>query len=223
MSDFAPTVWTYLSVVEPMVVSECLISEAWSIAPSFMNQLQKMIKVWISKIVLGISLILFIDSSPGGGRISPTLAQQTMSYAPPLLRLAASPHDTHLLATFSQDSNVIRILDVRQPGQALLELRGHSSAINCIEWSPSRRGTLASGADDSLVLIWDLLSQTTTLPGPSMNGAPASDNSRGPAASWQCDYEVGNISWAPRSNLNNNENGDWLGVSGGRGIWGVKL
>ncbi|KAI9650459.1 hypothetical protein NHQ30_000474 [Ciborinia camelliae] len=164
------------------------------------------------------------DSSPGGGRISPTLAQQTMSYAPPLLRLAASPHDTHLLATFSQDSNLIRILDVRQPGQALLELRGHSSPINCIEWSPSRRGTLASGADDSLVLIWDLLSQNTTLPaGPSMNGAPASDNSRGPAASWQCDYEVGNISWAPRSNLNNNENGDWLGVSGGRGIWGVKL
>ncbi|QSZ35131.1 hypothetical protein DSL72_007996 [Monilinia vaccinii-corymbosi] len=164
------------------------------------------------------------DTSPGGGRISPTLAQQTMSYAPPLLRLAASPHDTHLLATFSQDSNIIRILDVRQPGQALLELRGHSSAINCIEWSPSRRGTLASGADDSLVLIWDLLSQNTTLPaGPSMNGAPASDNSRGPTASWQCDYEVGNISWAPHSNLNNNENGDWLGVSGGRGIWGVKL
>ncbi|RAL62957.1 hypothetical protein DID88_004046 [Monilinia fructigena] len=157
------------------------------------------------------------DTSPGGGRISPTLAQQTMSYAPPLLRLAASPHDTHLLATFSQDSNIIRILDVRQPGQALLELRGHSSAINCIEWSPSRRGTLASGADDSLVLIWDLLNQSTTLPtGPGMNGAPTSDNSRGPTASWQCDYEVGNISWAPCSNLNNNENGDWLGVSGGK-------
>jgi len=77
-----------------------------------------------------------------------------MSYAPPLLRLAASPHDHHLLATFSQDSNIIRILDVRQPGQALLELRGHSASVNCIEWSPTRRGTLASGADDSLVLIW---------------------------------------------------------------------
>lgn len=147
-----------------------------------------------------------------------------MSYAPPLLRLAASPHDAHLLATFSQDSSVIRILDVRQPGQALLELRGHGASINCIEWSPTRRGTLASGADDSLVLIWDLLSQSTAVapPGPAMNGAPASDNTRGPAASWQCDYEVGNISWAPHSSLNN-EGGDWLGVSGGRGIWGVTL
>lgn len=167
--------------------------------------------------------LCILDASPGG-RISPTLAQQTMSYAPPLLRLAASPHDTHLLATFSQDSNIIRILDVRQPGQALLELRGHEAAINCIEWSPSRRGTLASGADDSLVLIWDLLSQSTALapPGPAINGAPTSDNTRGPTASWQCDYEVGNISWAPHSALNN-DGGDWLGVSGGRGIWGVKL
>ncbi|RFU23648.1 hypothetical protein B7463_g12692, partial [Scytalidium lignicola] len=159
-----------------------------------------------------------------GGRMSPTTAQQTMSYAPPLLRLAASPHDTHLLATFSQGSNIIRILDVRQPGQALLELRGHASDVNCIEWSPSRRGTLASGADDTLVLVWDLLNQSTAITPstPTANGVPAPDNSRGPVACWQCDYEVNNLSWAPHSALSN-EGGDWLGVSGGRGIWGVKL
>lgn len=144
-----------------------------------------------------------------------------MSYAPPLLRLAASPHDTHLLATFSQDSNIIRILDVRQPGQALLELRGHAASLNCIEWSPSRRGTLASGGDDSSVLLWDLLTAHAP-PGPAINGAPPTDNSRGPTASWQCDYEVGNVSWAPQSGLNH-DGSEWLGVSGGRGIWGVKL
>lgn len=145
-----------------------------------------------------------------------------MSYAPPLLRLAASPHDTHLLATFSQDSNVIRILDVRQPGQALLELRGHAANVNCIEWSPSRRGTLASGADDSLVLVWDLLNQNPAMiPGQGMNGAPVPDNTRGPSASWQCDYEVGNLSWAPHSALNN-DGGEWLGVSGGRGVRSIQ-
>lgn len=144
-----------------------------------------------------------------------------MSYAPPLLRLAASPHDQHLLATFSQDSNIIRVLDVRQPGQALLELHGHAAALNCIEWSPNRRGTLASGGDDSLVLVWDLLNQNPTSV-PNINGAPTSENSRGPAASWRCDYEVGNLSWAPHCAVNN-DGGDWLGVSGGRGIWGVKL
>ncbi|KAL8649602.1 MAG: hypothetical protein Q9226_005511 [Calogaya cf. arnoldii] len=165
------------------------------------------------------------DKSSGSpGNVSPTTAQQTMSYAPPLLRLAASPHDAHLLATFSQDSNSIRILDVRQPGQALLELKGHGAAINCIEWSPSRRGTLASGGDDSLVLIWDLLSQGSLNPvngahGQQVNAATPSTE-RAPIASWMCDYEVSNISWAPQSGLTSQDT-DWLGVSGGRGVWGV--
>ncbi|KAI4160420.1 MAG: hypothetical protein LQ342_005744 [Letrouitia transgressa] len=163
-------------------------------------------------------------SSPGN--LSPTAAQQTISYPPPLLSLAASPHDAHLLATFSQDSNSIRILDVRQPGQALLDLRGHSAPINCIEWSPSRRGTLASGGDDSLVLIWDLLNQGNTPAFPSANGTQpqgqtgAAATERGPSASWVCEYEVSNISWAPQSGLTSQGN-DWLGVSGGKGIWGV--
>lgn len=133
--------------------------------------------------------------------------------------MAASPHDSHLLATFAQDSATIRILDVRQPGQALLELRGHLAPTNSIEWLPSRRGFLASGADDSLVLLWDLINTSgAVLTG---NGVP-SDNHKGPVASWQCDYEVGNLSWAPQSPLTS-QGGDWLGVSAGRGIWGVKM
>ncbi|KAL8786489.1 MAG: hypothetical protein Q9195_008194 [Heterodermia aff. obscurata] len=179
------------------------------------------------------------DKTSSPGNMSPTTAQQTMSYAPPLLRLAASPHDAHLLATFSQDSNSIRILDVRQPGQALLELQGHAASINCIEWSPSRRGTLASGGDDCLVLIWDLLNQSSSQAAnamgntiPNANGSQAQQghastaggdgNSQGPACSWQCDYEVNNLSWSPKSFLTSRGN-DWLGVSGGRGVWGVCL
>lgn len=174
-----------------------------------------------------------------------------MSYAPPLLRLAASPHDSHLLATFAADSSLIRILDVRQPGQALLELRGHSAPVNSIEWSPSRRGMLASGGDDSLVLIWDLIhSQNGAVINGGTGGAneardpntPASAHpsganggagaggqqgggsvgQKGPYASWRCDYEVGNLSWAPSSGLTA-QGGEWVGVCGGRGVWGVKL
>ncbi|KAK3347975.1 WD40-repeat-containing domain protein [Neurospora tetraspora] len=156
------------------------------------------------------------ERDANGGRISPTLAQQTMSHPPPLLRLATSPHDQHLLATFAMDSNVIRILDVRQPGQALLELRGHGGSLNCIEWSPNRRGTLASGGDDCQVLVWDLLNQPSGL---NATGQP--DNVRSPVASWQCDYEVGNLGWVPP--MGNGEYGDWLGVSAGRGVWGVRI
>jgi WD repeat-containing protein 68 len=156
-----------------------------------------------------------------GGRISPTLAQQTMSNAPPLMRLATSPHDTHLLATFAQDSNVIRILDVRQPGQALLELRGHGGSVSCVEWSPTRRGTLASGADDCQVLIWDLMNSTPSN-APSGSTAPGStDKHLTPVASWECDYEVGNLGWTPQ--IPNSDSGEWLGISGGRGVWSVKI
>ena len=141
-----------------------------------------------------------------------------MSNPPPLLRLATSPHDTHLLATFAQDSDTIRILDVRQPGQALLELRGHTGSINCLDWSPTRRGILASGGDDCQVLLWDLMSSTQ--PGSSVNGSQQ-ESQRTPMASWECEYEIGNLGWAPQ--LQNNDYGEWLGVSGGRGVWGARV
>ncbi|KAI1361727.1 WD40-repeat-containing domain protein [Xylaria arbuscula] len=160
------------------------------------------------------------DRDANGGRISPTLAQQTMTNAPPLLRLATSPHDQHLLATFAQDSNIVRILDVRQPGQALLELRGHGGSVNSVEWSPGRRGLLATGGDDCQVLLWDLMNPPMT--SPSTNGGGGSDKHFTPVASWNCDYEVGNLGWAPPLD-NSDSAGDWLGVSGGRGVWGVKV
>lgn len=156
---------------------------------------------------------------------SPSKLSTALPSAPPLLRLAASPHDSHLLATFAADSNIIRILDVRQPGTAIIELHGHNAPLNSIEWSPSRRGMLASGADDSLVLVWDLLNAASGQP---MNGGGGATAVQGevqrktPSASWRCDYEVSNVSWAPQSVVTR-DGGDWLGVCGGRGIWGVRL
>lgn len=118
-----------------------------------------------------------------------------------------------------------------------MELRGHAGNLNTIEWNPSRRGMLASGGDDSLVLVWDLLNAgaqsvvngtaggSGAQPGASgqgTQGQQADVQSKGPSASWRCEYEVGNVSWAPQSALTG-QGGDWLGVCGGRGVWGVKL
>lgn len=123
----------------------------------------------------------------------------------------------------------------------MLELRGHSAPVNSIEWSPHQRGQLASGGDDSLVLLWDLVNQNN---GAAVNGGPqgslstvppapaqtsgtnqtqnAPTQQKGPFASWRCDYEVANLSWAPTSALTGH-GGDWLGVCGGRGVWGVRI
>jgi WD repeat-containing protein 68 len=76
---------------------------------------------------------------------------------------------------------------------------------------------MASGGDDCQVLIWDLISQSSS----SMNGTAQPENSRSPVASWQCEYEVGNLGWVPH--LSTGEYGEWLGVSAGRGVWGVRL
>ncbi|KAF8471721.1 WD40-repeat-containing domain protein [Kalaharituber pfeilii] len=156
---------------------------------------------------------------------------------PPLLRLAASPHDQHLIATFAQDSNLVRILDVRQPGQALIELRGHSNNVNCVEWAPNRRGYIAAGGDDCLVLIWDLLNSSTSVPLNPGGGSGSGSSSQGqivgqqeshartPVMVWRSDWEVNNISWSPPTTTSAGTTGhsEWLGVVGGRGIWGVKL
>merc|ERR1711939_38985 len=143
---------------------------------------------------------------------------QALPFPPPLLRIAASPHDAHLLATFSQDSNIIRVLDVRQPGQALLELKGHSASVNCVDWSSSQRGVLASGADNCCVLLWDLIGSTGNAAAGMTPGAPGGGGmaqERGPSAVWECRYEVGNLSWAPGMGT--------LGVCGGKGFWGVQM
>ena len=82
---------------------------------------------------------------------------------------------------------------------------------------------LASGADDSQVLLWDLLSAASGHPANGSGGPGSSEAQiKTPSAAWRCDYEGSNVSWAPQSVLTS-QGGDWLGVAGGRGLWGVRL
>lgn len=104
---------------------------------------------------------------------------------------------------------------------------------------------LASGADDSLVLVWDLLrgggaavngdsstsgngvanataASVAAHGGGGQHGSGSGTSVKGPTASWRCDFEVANLSWAPTSVLTQH-GGEWVGVAGGRGVWGVKV
>ncbi len=89
--------------------------------------------------------------------------------AAPLLRIAFNPWDANYLATFHLESDSVQILDVRAPGSPILELRGHSAAVNAIAWGPPSvgagvlgpsKGMVCSAADDSQVLVYDLASTT---------------------------------------------------------------
>ncbi|WFD27528.1 hypothetical protein MNAN1_002525 [Malassezia nana] len=95
----------------------------------------------------------------------------------PLLRIAFNPWDANYLATFHSDSNTVQILDVRAPGSPILELRGHSDAVNCFGWGPPSQGVgrngpskgmICTGGDDAQCLVYDLA--TTTLRSASAQG-----------------------------------------------------
>ncbi|PWN49179.1 WD40 repeat-like protein, partial [Violaceomyces palustris] len=89
--------------------------------------------------------------------------------AAPLLRIAFNPWDANYLATFHLESDSVQILDVRAPGSPILELRGHSAAVNAVAWGPPGNGSLGLGpskgmictaADDAQCLVYDLASTT---------------------------------------------------------------
>lgn len=164
------------------------------------------------------------SSNPSASQGDRESGSPVNSQPPALLRLAASPHDQHLIATFCTDSPVVRILDVRQPGQALVELKGHQAAVNCAEWNPGRRGVIAAGGDDSEVLVWDIFAAQG---GGGGNGDGSGrglkmekgvEQERTPVAHWNCEVEVANLTWSPSQGKGGSE---WLGVVGGRGVYGL--
>ncbi|KAK9481371.1 WD40-repeat-containing domain protein [Lipomyces japonicus] len=117
---------------------------------------------------------------------------------PPLLRISTNKRDPNLLATFSADSNIVHVLDIRSPGAPIIELEAHSANVNAVEWSPQQRNVIATAADDSQVLVWDVASDRSEI-----------------ALAYTETAEVNNISW--------NAGGDWIAAIAGRGVQAVKL
>lgn len=156
------------------------------------------------------------SSRPGSGMSQDTLAA-------PLLRVAFNPWDANYLATFHLDSESVQILDVRAPGSAILELRGHQAGVNALAWGPpgtgfgngTSKGMICTGGDDSQCLVYDLAS--STLRSASAQGrrsrnsagpSPAPSDGRAnslsahpsigaevPALAYSADEMVNNVSW----------------------------
>ena len=69
----------------------------------------------------------------------------------PLLRICFNPHDSNYMATFHVDGTNVQILDMRSPGQPVMELTAHQAPVTTARWSTSERPLLAT-AGMSLLL-----------------------------------------------------------------------
>ena len=130
----------------------------------------------------------------------------------PLVRLAPSHYDADHIAVLEANSSQIIILDLRYPGQPLTTLHNHKAAVNSIQWHP-RRNLLASGSDDSQVLIWDMDTLNDYKPHAARHTSKSIDPIT-PMASFGAGVEVNNICWDP--------NGDWVAEIGGKKMQAVK-
>lgn len=156
------------------------------------------------------STIVF-EESPTTNNLHTTIpASETASH--PLVRLAPSHYDADHIAVLEANSGQIIMLDLRYPGQSLTTLNSHKAAVNSIQWHP-RKNLLASGSDDSEVLIWDMDRLSDYKPH-AIRRANKSIDPIIPVAGYNAGVEINNICWDP--------SGDWVAQLGGKKIQAVK-
>lgn len=142
--------------------------------------------------------------------------------AVPLLRLQFNRMNSNLLATFHMDSSLVQILDIRYPSAPIAELsKSHTGSVNCLTWSPTDANQIATGGDDSQVLVWNI------------NNTPANDNRsyyqntqryshqpsrsiQDPLLAYVADAEVNSISWSKAAP-------DWISIGFGKTIQALRV
>ena len=91
------------------------------------------------------STILY--ETPAPKNVPPPTASPSSSARPPtspLLRIAFNPADSNYMSTFHMDGTDVQILDMRSPGQPVMELRAHRGQINALGWGSTTSPLLAS-------------------------------------------------------------------------------
>ncbi|KAG1870108.1 WD40-repeat-containing domain protein [Suillus subalutaceus] len=145
-----------------------------------------------------------------------------------LLRIAFNPADSNYMSTFHMDGQDVQILDMRSPGQPVIELRGHRA---------QDRPTLATAGDDCQVLLWDLATYTQTATSPrtanSRLNSPRPDVKKrvvtDPIMAYSASSEVTNLAWSPQipgMTMNTGHStapGEWLAIASGKSIKALKV
>lgn len=184
------------------------------------------------------STILY--ETPAPKNAPPPSASPSASARPhtsPLLRIAFNPRDSNYMSTFHQDGNDVQILDMRSPGQPVMELRAHRGPINALGWGSTESPLLATAGDDCQLLLWDL-SSYTSMPAASPRHASSGLSSPRPDAkkrvltdpvmAYTGPGEIVNLAWSPQmAGVNTNTGpvaaGEWIAVAMGKAIKALKV
>jgi len=83
-----------------------------------------------------------VPQNPLPPTASPSTTTRPLSS--PLLRIAFNPLDPNYMSTFHMDGRDVQILDMRSPGQPVMELRGHVAPINGLGWGSVEQPLLAT-------------------------------------------------------------------------------
>ncbi|OBZ66987.1 DDB1- and CUL4-associated factor 7 [Grifola frondosa] len=154
------------------------------------------------------STILY--ETPAPKNIPPPSASPSSSARPPtspLLRIAFNPVDSNYMSTFHMDGSDTQILDMRSPGQPVMELKGHRAPVNALGWSSTDTPLLATAGDDCQLLLWDLSPYTqlpTASPRTASSGlsSPRPDVKKrvitDPVMAYTGPSEITNLAWSPQ-------------------------
>jgi DDB1- and CUL4-associated factor 7 len=106
------------------------------------------------------STILYETPAPKTPSMTASPSGSARPLTSPLLRICFNPADSNYMATFHNDGSDIQVLDMRSPGQPVMELRAHRSQINALSWGSAENPLLATAGMSCIVLIAVLGSTT---------------------------------------------------------------
>ncbi|EMD37524.1 hypothetical protein CERSUDRAFT_114159 [Gelatoporia subvermispora B] len=185
------------------------------------------------------STILY--ETPVPKNIPPPSASPSSSARPPtspLLRIAFNPADSNYMSTFHMDGTDVQILDMRSPGQPVMELKGHRAQVNALGWGSTENPLLATAGDDCQLLLWDLAGYGR-VPSASPRNASSGLSSPRPDAkkrvitepvmAYTGQSEIVNLAWSPPmpgmtlSSGHTTAPGEWIAVAMGKSIKALKV
>lgn len=184
------------------------------------------------------STILY--ETPAPKNLPPPTASPSSSARPPtspLLRIAFNPADSNYMSTFHMDGNEIQILDMRSPGQPVMELRAHAGPVNGLAWGSGEQPLLATCSDDCQVLLWDLTNYTQGPASPRSAGSrlnsPRPDAKKkvitDPLMAYTASSQIATLAWSPiiqglqMNSGHSTATGEWLAISYGKSIRALRV